>query len=183
MSKNNFSFLANSDGKPIVQGNTKDKNIDWIGIQKWLSKSSVGTSTTSTRLNKDGSEFILFASLIPNAGIWFVSGINRQLLMGKEKIVLKYLALILVFGFTLSFVFSNFLGRFFSKPFDQITYALKQLQLGNLSYRIPYNKNNEFGYLCHLINVLAEKILKDRIIGNFWSNKEELKKIKRGDKL
>lgn len=62
--------------------------------------------------------------------------------------------LVIVFGFYISYQISM--------PVTALIEGIKNIQLGNLNYRIPVNSNDEFGNLARIFNQMAASLLTSR---------------------
>jgi len=190
----NFDFLTEGlefDNKNFVSLYAKQVQVLAVSGGDQITQEIEAVSAEAAAVNAGSNEitkinhkdFIILAKYLPTLRYWLVYGLNRSVLKAKEEVVLHYLFLLFCVCSLFCFAFSSFLGRRISKPFELLVKGFKQLHLGAFEYRINYNKKDEMGYLCHLFNRQMDKIQKDKILGEFWTNEEELEKIKNGENI
>lgn len=190
----NFDFLTEGlefDDKNFVSLYAKQVQVLAVSGGDQITQEVENISAEAALVNAGSKEiteikhkdFIVLAKYLPTLRYWLVYGLNRSVLRAKEEVVLHYLFLLFCVCSLFCFAFSNFLGRRISKPFELLVNGFKQLHLGAFEYRINYNKKDEMGYLCHLFNRQMDKIQKDKTLGEFWTNEEELEKIKNGENI
>ena len=129
-----------------------------------------------------GEEYLVLQEKIGDTGYRLVWGVSQKQAQKKLQTVLKYVLVFFSLCALLSFWVSSLLSRRASRPVDLSVEALEQYHLGNFSKRIR-EESREFRNLYHLINKLGEKLEKDQALGEFWTNEDELEKIKKGEPI
>ena len=132
---------------------------------------------------KEGQDFLVFYQFIPSLKYWLIFGLADQLIESKVRGILRWTFLAFIALFVFCLIVANFLGTRLSAPISRVTQSLKSILLGDFSQQVSYSKEDEIGYLCHLTNLLAAKIQKEKALGEFWSDEEELLRIKQGEKI
>lgn len=131
----------------------------------------------------DGVPYYLLARFLPDVNTWMVFGINPKTVNQKLNTIYKYLIIFIVFVALIGFLFAYQLGKRLAAPLDSIIAVLKQYHIGNFKAKVAYKSNDDFMFLAQLINKLGNKLEKDQVLGLYWSNEEELRKIKAGEKI
>lgn len=126
------------------------------------------------------SEYKIYTAKIPELNYSVSFGVDMAEVSEKQKTVVKYLFALLLISLLISVRISSVIGKRLSIPFERLIESLKQIHLGNFNHRINYPKKDEIGYLCHLLDQCAEKLERDRCLGMYWTNDQELQKIKEG---
>jgi hypothetical protein len=131
----------------------------------------------------ENTKYYMLARFLPEVNAWILMGIHPKILNQKLNTVYKYLLIFIVFISLIGFTFSYFLGRRLASPVDAAIDVLKQYHIGNFKAKLKHTNRDDFLFLAQLINRFGDKLEKDQILGMYWSNEDELRKIKAGEKI
>jgi HAMP domain-containing protein len=124
--------------------------------------------------------FILVSQRFHEADLVVTLGVNTEAIEHKKRLLIQYLFVGYTGCLLLLLFLSILVSRRISRPLDEISQTIRQLSLGNFSYRVKENKADELGHMGSLVNKLAEKMEKDRYLGYLWGTEDEVDEILKG---
>lgn len=118
------------------------------------------------------SDYLVLGQAIPELRSWVALGVDLAQVRGKREVMVRYVSFAMALGLLLSFFFAARIGGTLSSPLEKLRTALQQLANGNFSYRIGATQTDELHALCRLVDGLAQKMEKDRTLGDLWTEPE-----------
>jgi hypothetical protein len=120
-----------------------------------------------------GRGFYIFPVYLPEIKRVVILGASKDRISAKEKEFLGTLFVVFPIGFLFCVLMSYLIGNKISTPLHEVILAIKKLNEGDTSHRIQSLGKNEISYLCDEVNLLTERIEKNRIIGELWDSNSE----------
>ena len=115
------------------------------------------------------SSYIVTSLPIPELKLVVTLGVSRKLIERKESELSHRLLVAAVLGLFLSLFASIIVGERLAKPFRSMVSTMTKINAGDLSARIPYDKEDEIGSLSGLVNTVAGKIAKSEQLRSLWN--------------
>lgn len=107
-------------------------------------------------------------------------GVAREFLWQRERELRSLFAFGLILCLFVAFLFAFFLSRRISSPLDAAIEQVRRLQIGDFSARISGKDAQLFPDLSEGLNEIAQKLEKDRALGEIWCGDAELRRYLEG---
>lgn len=145
----NFLVVENNEGKVVFS-----KNLEMA------EKNNYKTATLGDILSKTNELFLIASGVHfkkESVGVVYM-GIDISWI-SHEIIQLRRMILILTFCLIIcGFLYILFIGRLLTKPLTQLVRSFQNIDLSNLSIRIPVESQNELGRLAYSFNQMIERL-------------------------
>lgn len=158
LDSNQMTLTVKSNGKTLFEyGKKKAADEALIAASEFLN----GHST----ITQEGRGLYVVREQIKNADytIYMFGNYYEQHTYSELKTALTFAAIMITFTIFLSILLANrFLTRFVFKrieePLDVLSEGVREIKNGNLEYRIPYDRNDEFLPICTDFNEMAVRL-------------------------
>lgn len=189
LSRNNFLIVSDINGK-VIMSNGLEESSENPFLKRHLEHSF--DHLEDAKINGAKEElvehhgpdfnfpFILVSQKFREADLLVTLGVNTAAIELRKSQLIQYLLIGYTVCLFLLLGLSVILSRRISRPLDEISNTIRQLSLGNFSYRVENPKADELGHMGNLVNKLAEKMEKDRYLGYLWGTEDEVDEILKG---
>lgn len=180
LSNENFFVLSDGDGRILASAGylpPPETRAWWTEFVKMTPPSyqKVADTLLPGRPGRD----ILVAQAVPELNLTAALAMNEagmlRRLQGVKNILLA------IFGATLvvAALSAAWLGSLIARPFQELTDALRQILAGRGGVRLNEERKDEVGETARMVNRLAAKLERERVVGEFWSAEPEEKGLRR----
>ena len=175
LDRNNFVLLTDTRGNILAQDGVGDANHPRLlapeiqqASERLFGPAAHDTLYTVTLPLAKGSMYSMFSGAVEDLKLTVTMVASWEAVRYKEALLLKWLFAAMMGGLVLCFFASMLVAGQLAKPFGALTAAAKALDEGDFSARLDYDERTEIGYLCSLMNRLARKVDKGRLLGTLW---------------
>lgn len=171
-----YVFITDSNGNAIIHPFMNGQNLldyPWV---KEIIKNQEG----KVRYSFNGQNKIAYYTYYEPWDWYIVTGGNEKEIFSTRSKLYKVILFTLLTVIGIALFIAYFLSRSFSKPLEELMGVMKETQDGNLSPKLKYVNNDEFGVLNTTFNNMLNNIsiLIGRVLFNSSNLKEASKMLK-----
>lgn len=144
-------LVVNTDGNIVYQNGALPAN-DIINV--------IDLPTSAGNYNRiiKGEEYIINTTALTESGLRVVAIHSYEMLTGPAKINLRNTILLALACIVGTIIFLIFFVKKFFNPLSYIINSMKTVQTGDLSVRVPVEKQDEIGYLADSFNTMISNL-------------------------